>query len=140
MGAGILDAVAPIVQKLLSFIPDPQQKAAAQLALIQAEQAGEFKQIDAQLQINLAQAEVNKTEAASASLFRAGWRPAVGWICASAVGVQYVVAPLGSWVVSLWTGRAITFPTLDLSTLMPLLLGMLGLTAARSYEKVNGLP
>ena len=134
----LLDIAGPIIQKLLSFIPDPAQKAAAQLALLQAQQAGEFKEIDAQLAANLAQADVNKTEAASTSGFRAGWRPFIGWTCGAGLCVQFLVAPLATWVAGL-VGHPLAFPTLDMATLMPLVLGMLGLTAARSYEKVSGL-
>lgn len=85
-----------------------------------------------------AQTDIDKTEAASPSLFVAGWRPFVGWICGTAFGVQFVVGPLGSWLASL-VGHPAQFPNLDLGTMMPLLLGMLGLGGMRTYEKIQGV-
>ncbi len=84
-----------------------------------------------------AQIEVNKTEAASSSTFVAGWRPFIGWICGAGLASQFIVGPLFTWV-SMLVHRPTIFPTLDLGTLMTLLLGMLGLGGLRTYEKVQG--
>ena len=109
------------------IIPDPAQKAAAQIELLKMAQAGELAQID-----------VNKAEAASGSAYAAGWRPTIGYICAAALAYQYVVAPLG---MALWvlTGHpAVEIPKLD-DTLWQLLAGMLGLSGLRSFEKIKGV-
>ncbi|MGH9483748.1 MAG: 3TM-type holin, partial [Terriglobales bacterium] len=66
---GLLDLLGPVIGKLLAFIPDPAQKAAAQLALLQANQAGEFKEIDAAVAASAQQNAVNAAEAASPSVF-----------------------------------------------------------------------
>ena len=58
----------------------------------------EKQQIAAALSIVQGQIDTNKTEAASSSTFVAGWRPAIGWVCAIALGYQYVIRPIAIWV------------------------------------------
>lgn len=125
-------AVLGIGGKLIDRLwPDPEKKAAAQLELIKLQQSGELAAIAGQL-------EINKIEAAHTSVFVSGWRPAVGWISALGLGIQFVVNPLITWA-SAFVGRPIVFPNLDLSLLLTLLGGMLGLGGLRTYEKVNGV-
>ena len=135
---GILDVAGPIIEKVLSFIPDPQMKAKAQLDLFLAQQAGEFKAIDESLQMAQMQNDVNKVEAASPSRFNSGWRPAVGWTCALALFVQFMVAPMATWIAGLM-GHPLTFPPLDMGTLLTLLGGLLGLGTLRTAEKIKGV-
>ena len=77
------------------------------------------------------QLEVNKVEAAHKSLFVAGWRPAIGWVCA--VGLFYNVILAN--IIGIW----IDLPEIDTTLLVPVMMGMLGLGAMRSYEKVQGV-
>ena len=84
------------------------------------------------------QLAVNQAEAANTSLFVAGWRPAVGWTCASAFLWSYVLGPMLNWVAAL-SGHLVNLPVLDLSAMMPILLGMLGLGSMRTYEKKIGV-
>lgn len=136
---GIIDIIAgPILHIIDKLVPDPAQKAQMQLEAMKMTQAGDFKEIDAQLQRDLAQITVNNTEAASGDLFKSGWRPSVGWICSAGLGIQFVVAPLASWGASL-AGHPITFPPLDTATLLTLLGGLLGLGTLRTTEKVKGV-
>jgi hypothetical protein len=135
---GWLDAVGPVVQKLLAFIPDPQQKAAAQLALFQAQQAGEFKEIDAALAAGAQQNAVNVAEAASGSAFKGGWRPFVGWVCGVGLAYQFLAHPLLVWASTAFWHVAVP-PELDTGTLLDLLGGLLGLGAMRTVERINGV-
>lgn len=130
----VINGVISVIDKV---IPDPGQKAAAQLAVLQLQQTGQLEQLKADVQASLAQVDVDKVEAASPSLFKSGWRPAVGWICAVALGVQFLLNPIGSWVAALM-GHPVQFPALDLGTLMTLLFGMLGMGAMRSFDKKVG--
>lgn len=84
------------------------------------------------------QLDVNKVEAASDSLFVAGWRPAIGWVCAVAFFWTFVLAPLLAFVAALagYTGK---LPEMDLSELLPVLAGMLGLGYLRTKEKLSGV-
>jgi len=130
---GLLDAGLKVLDRVL---PDPAQKAAAQLELLKLQQAGEFKQLEADLQLALAQTEVNKVEAASADPFKSGWRPAAGWVCVLGLLYQFLLQPLLAWG-SVIQGYAAP-PVLELGDLYGLLFGMLGLGAYRSFEKTKG--
>jgi hypothetical protein len=107
------------------------------LKKIKLQLAGKLQdQLNAQLQ---GQLDINKQEASSTSMFVAGWRPFIGWICGIGLGVQFIVNPIVTWIAAL-AKHAVQFPSLDLGTLMTLLFGMLGLGALRTYEKVQGAP
>jgi hypothetical protein len=77
--------------------------------------------------VAIAQIEVNKQEAAHKNLFVAGWRPFIGWTCGLAMFNNFVLASY------------IAIVPMDLALMMPVLMGMLGLGAMRSYEKVQGV-
>lgn len=130
--------LGPVTAILERIIPDPAQRAAAQLELFKAQQAGEFKELDAQLQRDLAQINVNNTEAQSPNLFKSGWRPAVGWICAAALGYEFLGRVLLGWLLSNWLHWTQP-PTLDMGDLMTLLGGLLGLGTLRTTEKIKGV-
>lgn len=129
----IIDGIFKIVDKIL---PDPQAKAQAQLEILRMNQAGEFKQIETDLQLALGQLEVNKIEAAAPDLFRGGWRPAVGWVCVIGLLYTYLGQPLLAWASGIWSVP--TPPSLDLGDLLILLGGMLGLGGMRTMERLKG--
>lgn len=103
----------------------------------------ELRKIDAGLLQG--QMEVNKVEAASSSLFVAGWRPAIGWIGAVALGYQFLLYPLLVWTWALLQARGLVPgnlqppPMLDTEALWVVLSGMLGIAGLRSVEKVKGV-
>jgi hypothetical protein len=78
----------------------------------------------------LAQLEINKAEASSGSVFKGGWRPAVGWVCALGFAVNFLVSPIAA-------GFGVDIPQADTQVMLPVLMGMLGLGGLRSYEKVK---
>ena len=121
--------INPVASLLDKFIPDADEKArlAHEIATLAERQAHEIAK---------AQIAVNNTEAAHKSLFVAGWRPATGWICASGLGFNYIVVPLGNFYLAV-SGNSIVIPSLDLSEMLPVLMGMLGLGAYRTYEKTK---
>lgn len=138
MNPAVLKELGPLAGGLFGLIDDmfttENERAEARLkvmALLSAE--------------NLGQMDVNKTEATHASMFVAGWRPAVGWICAGALAWQFLLLPMLSTLALVATATAGI--KLDLSGLMqfnmselsPILLGMLGLGALRTYEKTQGV-
>jgi hypothetical protein len=118
VGSKVLDRV----------LPDPAQQAAAKLELLKLQQNGELAQITGQM-------DINKVEAASSSLFVSGWRPSVGWVCSAGFAVQFIIGPLAEWGAAL-AGHPVKFPQMDTGTMMPLLLGMLGLGGLRTAEKL----
>lgn len=101
----------------------------------QAELLAQAQQIEASA--NLAQAEINKVEASGASLFVAGWRPAVGWICAFGLAYAVILKPFFEFIANLF-GYAGSFPTIEGDILNTTLWGMLGLGIMRTAEKITG--
>ena len=87
---------------------------------------------------------MNKTEAASTNWFVAGWRPGIGWICATAFGYTYVILPFLMFLVYAFGTKNMAdglshLPHLDMTEMMPVLLGMLGLSWNRTDEKKAGV-
>lgn len=129
--------IGPVTQLLDRVLPDPQAKVAAQLKLLELQQAGEFKELDAQLQRDLGQIEVNKAEAASGNAFASSWRPLCGYVCVLGLAYQFLLQPLLAWGSGIW---AVPLPPdLDLGDLLTLLGGMLGLGSLRTVEKFKGV-
>jgi hypothetical protein len=120
------------------FFPDPAEKQAAQLRLLELAQSGELARLTAETELARGQQEVNKVEASSERLFVAGWRPFVGWICAAALGFKFIGGPL-LLMVAAWFGVVVQLPDIGAGELLPLLLGMLGLGGLRTVEKVKGV-
>lgn len=132
-----LGALANIGGKIIDRVwPDPVERDAAKLKLFELQQSGELAAMAAETELAKGQIEVNKIEAGSDSMFKSGWRPAVGWVCVSGLAYQLVVQPLLSWSTNNLFSWAAA-PTLELETLMTLLFGMLGLGAFRTVEKVK---
>jgi hypothetical protein len=136
--ADVISAALDIGGKLIERLwPDPAQKQAAQLELLRLAQTGELAQLTADTELAKGQLAVNQVEAAAPDLFTRGWRPFIGWICGAGLATQFMIGPLATWVGQLF-GATIAFPQLDMGTLLTLLLGMLGLGAMRTAEKIKG--
>lgn len=83
------------------------------------------------------QIEINKEEAKHPSVFVAGWRPAIGWIGATAIGIQFIVRPIADWIAA-FIGNPVVLPAMDPTQLFNLILALLGIGAYRSYDKQKG--
>ena len=90
------------------------------------------KEIDPQKLIEL-QGEINKIEAQHRTIFVAGWRPFIGWVCGVALAYNFVLRDLLIWFV----GPEQVPPALQMEHLMTVLIGMLGLGGMRTFEKFN---
>lgn len=127
--------VGPIAALLDKVIPDKdaRERMAHEIAVMVEVQTFELAK---------AQVEVNRQEAAHKSLFVAGWRPAIGWICGTALAWNFVIQPLLLWAAWMFPEHApdiSTAPKLDSDELMTVLLGMLGLGGLRTYEKKHNV-
>ncbi len=132
IGALIANLVGPILEPLIDRIPDPNERARAR------EQA-ESQMLNALTSLVEGQLEINKQEAKHASIFVAGWRPAVGWICGIALGWNFILYPIAQWGAFLYGMDLTGMPQLDAGELMTVLLGMLGLGGMRTFEKRVGV-
>lgn len=134
----IWDTVLNGVFKTLDkVIPDPVARAEAQRRLIEAENLKELEFFRGDLQLAVEQIKTNAVEAQNASLFVAGWRPGVGWVCVAGLGYQFLAQPLLAWGAGL--GGYDAPPELELGDLLTLLFGMLGLSTLRTVEKKAGV-
>jgi len=120
--------IGPVTGLLDKFIEDKDQKNAL------AHEIATMSEKHAQ-ELALSQIEVNKAEAASGSLFKGGWRPFIGWVCGVAFAYHFILQPI---LIFGTTAAGVSLPPLpefDMSQMMPVLLGMLGLGGLRTYEK-----
>lgn len=97
----------------------------------------ERQQIAAAVMIVQGQLDINKAEAASPSVFVAGWRPFIGWTCGMACAWNWIGLPVAT-AISLYFGNKLDLRPADISEMWPVLLGMLGLGGLRTVEKVKG--
>lgn len=128
MGIPILGDIIGVVGDLAGkFIKDKDQ--------IEA-----FKhEVDMSLsKMDLAQVEVNKVEAAHSSIFVAGWRPFIGWVCGLSLAFEFLARPLAQWGLLMY-GSDVVLPVLEGDALYSVLMGMLGLGTLRTYEKQKGV-
>jgi hypothetical protein len=130
----LIPLLSPLVDKVLSYIPDPQAKAKAALEAQQALQAAEQQAMALIADQNKSQANIDATEAASTNWFVAAWRPAIGWVCASAFAWVYVFQPVLVFGFNA-AHHPVALPTIDFSQMSTVLMGMLGLAGLRTYEK-----
>lgn len=132
----LVSALVPAISGLLSeVIPDKDKREAM------AHDIATMTEKQAHDQI-MAQVQVNKQEAAHKSIFVAGWRPGIGWICGFGLGFNYVILPMTRMGAALYGVDAETLELLvplDFGTMSTILLGMLGLGGMRTYEKRNGV-
>lgn len=121
IGGSIAETAKGVADVVDKFVETPDEKAA-------------FKTVMAKMaqEPGLAQVELNKIGAAHRSIFVAGWRPFIGWVCGVGLAFSFLVNPLLQW----WTGSA--GPELPLNIMMELVIGMLGLAGLRTAEKMAG--
>ena len=124
--------IGPVTGLLDKFIEDKDQK--NKLAHELATMADQHAQ-----QALLAQLEINKAEAASGSVFKGGWRPAVGWVCAIAFAYHFILKDLIIFGATFAGVDLPEMPEFDMGTLLTVLGGMLGIGSLRTYEKQKGL-
>jgi len=124
----LLPALGTLIDRL---IPD---RAAAERAKAEMEQ----QLVTAANQAALAQVKVNEVEAAHSSVFVAGWRPSIGWVCAAGLAWAFVLAPVTSWALMV-LGIKAELPAIQFDHLFELVLAMLGIGGLRTFEKMRGV-
>lgn len=97
----------------------------------------EKQQLAAAVMVVQGQIDINKAEASSPSVFVSGWRPAIGWICGGACAWNWVGLPIAKAGL-LVAGYGLSIAPADISEMLPILMGMLGLGGLRTVEKLKG--
>ena len=134
-----LCSIFTIGSKLIDrLIPDPAQKAAAQMEFLKMQQSGDLAALAAETDLAKGQLAVNAVEAASPDIFVAGWRPFIGWVCGAAFAWNWIGLPVAKLALAL-SNHPIDMVAADMSEMLPVLLGMLGLGGLRTIEKVRGV-
>lgn len=124
----ITGVINTVVDRL---VPDKNKANELKLEMMAELQTGALEQAAAQL-------EINKVEAAHGSVFVSGWRPFIGWVCGTALAYQYVLSPILMYTTNALGLEIPAPPTLD-NNLWELVLGMLGMGAMRTFEKMQGV-
>ena len=123
--------IGPVTGLLDKFIEDKDQKNALahEIATMSQKYAQEIAQ---------GQMAINQVEAANSNLMVSGWRPFIGWTCGLGMFGNFITIPFSNFVLALLE-LDIVIPLVPLETMMPVLMGMLGLGAMRTYEKKAGV-
>lgn len=121
---GIVEAVGSVVSDLVTT---DKERMSADLAAYEAETARLATQTD-----------TNKIEAASSSVFVSGARPFIMWVCGFSLAYVSIIEPIARFAAAVGFGYTGAFPVIDTDLTLQVLLGMLGLAAARSYDKKVG--
>ena len=131
----LLDMGSKVIERLW---PDPAQRDAAKLELFKLQQSGELAALAAETELAKGQIAINTEEAKSPSLFISGWRPALGWCCVIACAWNWVGLKIALFVAA-YVGKELNLAPADLSEMLPVLMGMLGLGGLRTIEKINSV-
>ncbi|MBF0375073.1 MAG: hypothetical protein HQL39_16855 [Alphaproteobacteria bacterium] len=133
--AVIADAIAGLAAPILNVVDEmfeTDEERSAARAKLQA------TLLDIAQKNDLAQLDVNKAEAQTGSLFIAGWRPAIGWVCAAGVGWSFVGQPVATWALAV-AGVGASIPVIPTEHLFEMVLAMLGMGGLRTFEKLQGV-
>lgn len=130
--AGLFTGADNPLSKLIGLIPNENEREKARsavvdhiLTIVAANDAGQL--------------EVNKIEAGSSSLFVAGWRPFIGWVCGVAIAWAFIGQPVADFVLARTQYAGVALPKIETDYLMQLILAMLGMSGLRSFEKYQGV-
>jgi len=133
-GGDTVKVVGDTLEKLFTN-DDAREKA---LEMQKAQQAFDLEIAKLESQALTNQTDINKIEANNPSVFVSGWRPFVGWICAFALAYVGILEPMIRFVAEVMFGYKGSFPVIDSTITMQVLLGMLGLSGMRSFDKLKG--
>ena len=130
VGGGVKEAAEGVANAINMFVETPDEKRAAETLLAKMQQEPDKWQ-----------AQINKTEAAHRTLFVAGWRPSIGWVCSVSLGVfyipQFTMAAI-LWAKICWNAQEIVQYPVSADGIMELVLAMLGMGSLRMIEKMSG--
>lgn len=133
------DTVGKLIDRLWpDKIAQAAERAKAEQELLKLAQEDKLDERAKNTQLQLAQIDVNKTEAESESWFTSNWRPFVGWVCGVSLAYAAVLEPIFRFTAQVGFNYMGDFPVLDTGLTLQILGGLLGLGVLRSYDKVKG--
>ena len=105
---------------------------------ISPEKKAEIEQraLEIEYALTKAQTDINLEEAKHPSIFVAGWRPFVGWVCGFSLGWQFIGSPIFEWIIKI-ADKNVSAPEMDTGSLITVLFALLGLGGMRTYEKTK---
>ena len=129
--------VGSIIDEVADLIPNSNDRA-------KAKEKAQSQMLEIVGEAMKGQLDINKQEAAHHSIFVAGWRPFIGWVCGFGIAWQFIITPLISWAMLFYMAahpEAVipAAPELDMTELFGLVFAMLGMGGLRTYEKLNGV-
>jgi len=127
VGSGVGSLAKDVADVVDKFVETDEEKKAAEILLMKVQQEPDKWQ-----------AQINMIEASHRTIFVAGWRPFIGWVCGVSLAMNFVVFPLLEWGSKL-LDKQILRPEMDTGALMTLVISLLGLGASRTYEKMKGV-
>lgn len=133
--ASLLPVLTSVLDKVIPNVA-AREAAKAEIALKLAENENELLKL--LTEVDKGQLEINKMEAQSAHFFVAGWRPAIGWICASALSWMYLLQPAIQSIL-FWLGKATAPGQLDTMGILGLTASLLGFGGLRTWESLKGV-
>ncbi len=138
--AGIGEAIGNLALKIREAITGKSVlDSKDQIALLSLANEMDRLKLQADAALIQGQLEINKAEAASTSLFKGGWRPGVGWICAFGLAYTILLRPILPWALTVAGIKGVPLlPEVDMDTILAILGGILGLGGMRTYERVRG--
>ncbi len=133
LGKILGEVLSPVTDLISEVVVDKDKKKEIELKLQELVDNADQRYHDELI----AQTEINKVEAAHASIFVAGWRPFIGWTSGVGIAYTFVAAPFIEFVARA-NGYVGEMPMPDMGQLMTLVLAMLGVGTMRSYDKIHG--
>lgn len=132
----LIGPVSELLNTVLKRVLPAEKMSEAERAHLEAELQLEMMKFDWQTVVG--QLEINKEEAKHESVFVAGWRPAMGWVCVTSFAYNFVVQPFFNFIAYMFGVDLSLLPILDVAPIMAIVAGMLGLGGMRTFEKWSG--
>ncbi len=122
-------AISRIADKIW---PDPNEAEKNAIARLKV-------QVQAEMEQRKGQMDANVEAAKHPSVFVAGARPFILWICGAALAYSAVLEPIMRLLATVVFGYTGDFPVLDNEVVRTTLFGLLGLGGYRTFEKIKGV-
>jgi Holin of 3TMs, for gene-transfer release len=147
-GASVIASVLDVGRDLIDRIfPDKtlqaKERADAEAHLVDITAKQQSDQLAAIAAVDAAQSAVNLSESQSPATWKSGWRPAIGWVCAGALLLNYwprAIAGVTLWVIQCIQSKGLApYPDLGVMDLLGLTASLLGMSTLRSVDKRAGV-